>query len=85
MSIWGFGRDAEERREGERDYDRYRRPDPWRSRYDGKSDEYFRGYDAAEREEREAEEAAERRREERRRQERREEQEYEAYSEECEH
>ena len=52
MSIYGssFWRDMDDRRDGERDSERYDREDPFRSRYDGKSDAYFNGYDSAERE-----------------------------------
>jgi hypothetical protein len=85
MSIWGrsYWQDRDEYDAGERDYERYHREDPFRSRYDGKSDAYFDGYDHAERdarrrqEEREEEEAAERRMDERRARERYEDQLYE--------
>jgi hypothetical protein len=74
MSIWGhsYWRDHDEYEAGQRDYERYHREDPFRSRCDRMSDAYFDGYDHAERaerrrqEEREEEEAAERRMKERR-------------------
>jgi hypothetical protein len=87
MGYWD--RDCrEERREGERDYERFGRPNYERSRYGDGDGCYFNGYDEAEaedrrrREQRAEEEAAEERAHARRMQERRDE---EAYYEELEY
>lgn len=87
MHYW---KDLESRREGERDFERWGRPDSFRSRYrfDDSDQAYFNGYDDAERRDRErreelrAEEEAEERRMRRRAEERRMEAEPEAYLEE---
>lgn len=85
MNYW---EERESRRKGECDFDRWGRPDPFRSRYFSDADRaYFDGYDAAERKDRErreelrAEEEAEERRMRRRAEERRIEADYEAYCE----